>query len=99
VSKEGQKLKSELERKLIGPDKLTRYELARIVGARALQIALGAPVLIEVPQNLRKDPIDIALYELKLGILPIVVRRRLPDGRYQDIPLRALLKRVNIKQY
>ena len=75
---------------LIGPPKLTRFEKARICGARALQIAMGAPVLIEVTENL-KTPIDIALEELRRGVLPITIRRTLPDGAYQDIPLKWLL--------
>jgi len=76
---------------LIGPPKLTRFERARIVGARALQIAMGAPILIEVP-GVRASPIDIALQELDTGILPITIRRTLPDGTYQDIPLKWLLQ-------
>lgn len=76
---------------LIGPPKLTRFEKARIVGARALQIAMGAPILIEVKENIR-SPIDIALEELKRGVLPITIRRTLPDGTYQDIPLKWLLE-------
>ncbi|MEM2454383.1 MAG: DNA-directed RNA polymerase subunit K [Candidatus Bathyarchaeia archaeon] len=82
---------SQKKRILIGPLKLTRFEKARIVGARALQIAMGAPILIEVKENLR-SPIDIALEELKRGILPITIRRTLPDGTYQDIPLKWLLE-------
>jgi len=76
---------------LIGPPKLTRFERARIVGARALQIAMGAPILVEVPEA-RASPIDIALQELDIGILPITIRRTLPDGTYQDIPLKWLLQ-------
>ncbi|MEM2320833.1 MAG: DNA-directed RNA polymerase subunit K [Candidatus Bathyarchaeia archaeon] len=76
---------------LIGPPKLTRFEKARIVGARALQIAMGAPILIEIKENMR-SPIDIALEELRRGILPITIRRTLPDGTYQDIPLKWLLE-------
>lgn len=75
---------------LIGPPKLTRFEKARICGARALQIAMGAPVLIEITKDL-KNPIDIALEELRRGVLPITIRRTLPDGTYQDIPLKWLL--------
>ncbi len=52
--------------------KFTRYERARIVGARALQIAMGAPVLIDVD---KKEPIDIALLELEKGVIPITVKR------------------------
>lgn len=76
---------------LIGPPKLTRFERARICGARALQIAMGAPILIEVTENL-KNPIDVALEEMRRGILPITIRRTLPDGTYQDIPLKWLLQ-------
>ncbi len=76
---------------LIGPPKLTRFEKARIVGARALQIAMGAPALLE-PLGTLSNPIDIALRELDSGILPITVRRTLPDGAYQDIPLKWLLQ-------
>ncbi|MFZ2410944.1 MAG: DNA-directed RNA polymerase subunit K [Candidatus Methanoperedens sp.] len=52
--------------------KLTRYERARIIGARALQISLGAPVLIDIE---RGEPIDIALMELEKGVIPITVKR------------------------
>jgi len=76
---------------LIGPPKLTRFERARIVGARSLQIAMGAPILVETPEP-RASPIDIALQELDIGILPITIRRTLPDGTYQDIPLKWLLQ-------
>ena len=74
---------------VIGPPKLTRFEKARIVGARALQIAMGAPILIEVPKGLTST-IDLALKELEVGILPITIRRKLPDGKYQDIPIQWL---------
>jgi len=74
----------------IGPPKITRFERARIVGARALQIAMGAPILI-APSSSLSNPIDIALRELETGILPITIRRTLPDETYQDIPLKWLL--------
>ena len=76
---------------MIGPPKLTRFERARIVGARALQISMGAPILIELSEKLT-NPIDIAIKELEIGILPITIRRTLPDGTYQDIPLKWLLE-------
>jgi len=72
----------------VGPPKLTRFEKARIVGARALQIAMGAPILIE-PSTL-SSPIDFALKELESGILPMTIRRTLPDGTFQDVPLKWL---------
>jgi len=74
----------------IGPPKLTRFEKARIVGARALQVAMGAPILVE-PSTL-SSPIDIALSELENGVLPMTIRRTLPDGTFQDIPLGWLLQ-------
>lgn len=76
---------------MIGPPKLTRFEKARIVGARALQISMGAPILVEVSEGF-SSPIDIALKELEASILPITIRRTLPDGTYQDIPLRWLFE-------
>jgi DNA-directed RNA polymerase subunit K/omega len=74
----------------VGPPKLTRFERARIVGARSLQIAMGAPILVEPSANL-SNPIDIALKELEMGILPMTIRRTLPDGTHQDIPLKWLI--------
>ena len=72
----------------VGPPKITRFEKARIVGARALQISMGAPILVDAEEN--TNPIDIAVTELDAGILPITIRRTLPDGTFQDIPLRWL---------
>ena len=74
----------------IGYAKLTRFERARIVGARALQIAMGAPLLV-TPSEARVGPIDIALLELESGLLPITIRRTLPNEEYQDIPLKWLI--------
>jgi len=74
----------------VGPPKITRFEKARIVGARALQISMGAPILVGVEGGFT-SPIDIALQELEAGILPITIRRTLPDGTFQDIPLKWLI--------
>ena len=73
----------------IGPPKLTRFERARIAGARALQVSLGAPILVELTTKM-SDPIDIALVEIKEGVLPMTIRRTLPDGSHQDIALADL---------
>jgi DNA-directed RNA polymerase subunit K/omega len=91
----------------IGPQMLTRFEYARIVGARALQISMGAPVLAEAEETKvertsedvqeQGDPLLIAEQEIKNRLLPILVRRTLPDGRYQDIPLALLLKQSGRK--
>ncbi|MCD6562323.1 MAG: DNA-directed RNA polymerase subunit K [Thermoproteales archaeon] len=74
----------------IGPPWLTKYEKARIIGVRALQISLGAPSLIPLEEVKDKDPINIAIRELELKILPIIIRRWKPNGKYQDIPLKYL---------
>ncbi|MCE8424852.1 MAG: DNA-directed RNA polymerase subunit K [Candidatus Methanoperedens sp.] len=58
--------------------KFTRYERARIIGARALQIAMGAPVLIDAG---RKEPIDIAIMELEMGVIPITVKRTITENK------------------
>ncbi len=55
------------------PFKYTRFEKARIIGARALQIAMGAPVLIETS---RTEPLEIAMEEFEKGVIPITVKRR-----------------------
>ena len=75
---------------MIGPPKLTRFERARIVGARALQVSLGAPILVQLDIDVT-DAIDIAIVELNERVLPMTVRRSLPEGTFQDIPLIDLL--------
>ena len=54
--------------------KYTRFEKARIIGARALQITTGAPVLIKVEKSVI-DPVEIAELEFEKGVLPISVLR------------------------
>ena len=74
----------------IGPPTLTRFERARIIGARALQLSLGAPPFIPLEPGVR-DPIRLATRELEARALPLSIRRVLPDGRSQDIPIQSLL--------
>jgi len=66
---------------------LTRFERARIIGNRALQLCFGAPPLIPLEKNKRETPIELAERELEAKVLPVSIRRKLPDGRYQDIPV------------
>ncbi|KAK4056630.1 subunit common to RNA polymerases I, II, and III [Microbotryomycetes sp. JL221] len=61
---------------------MTKYEKARILGTRALQISMNAPVL--VPLEGESDPLQIAMKELAAQKIPLVVRRFLPDGSYED---------------
>lgn len=74
------------DRVLIGPITLTRFEKARIMGARALQLSLGAPVFIKIPKNATTS-LEIAMEELKQRVIPIVIKRTLPNQDYQNIPL------------
>jgi DNA-directed RNA polymerase I, II, and III subunit RPABC2 len=69
-----------------GPPTLTRFEKARIMGARALQLSLGAPMFIEIPENATTS-LEIAMEELKQRVIPIVIKRTLPNGDYQNIPI------------
>jgi DNA-directed RNA polymerase I, II, and III subunit RPABC2 len=74
------------DRIVAGPITLTRFEKARIMGARALQLSLGAPVFIEIPKNATTS-LQIAMEELKKRVIPIVIKRTLPNQDYQNIPL------------
>ena len=70
----------------IGPPTLTRFEQARIMGARALQLSLGAPPFITIPKDARIS-LDISMEELEKKVIPITIRRVLPNGDYQNIPI------------
>lgn len=74
----------------VGPDRLTRFERARIVGARALQISMGAPILFSLEDYENKSPLVIAEMELRTKILPLSIRREQPNKTYQVIPLQKL---------
>lgn len=58
-------------------DQLTRFEVARLVGARSLQISLGAPILIQTDAT---NPIEVAKLEFKNNIIPITIKRKMPNG-------------------
>ncbi|MFH1359143.1 MAG: DNA-directed RNA polymerase subunit K [archaeon] len=70
-------------------DKYTRYEVARILGARSLQLAMDAPVLLklspEEEEELNYDVMKIAEKELESGVLPITVKRPLPKKSEKEI--------------
>ncbi len=84
--------------KRITPTFMTKYEKARVIGTRALQISRQAPIMVDLgpgkPTHISpsspaqpiedKDPIKIAERELRDGKLPFVIRRHLPDGTYED---------------
>ncbi len=70
----------------IGPPTLTRFEKARIMGARALQLSQGAPPFIAIPKTARIS-LDISMEELEQRVIPITIRRVLPNGDYQNLPI------------
>lgn len=61
---------------------MTKYERARILGTRALQISMNAPVLVDLEGE--TDPLQISIKELAQKKIPLVIRRYLPDGSYED---------------
>jgi len=74
-------------------EKYTKYEVARILGARALQISANAPVLLKISkeemENMSFDPIKIAEKEFEADILPISIKRPMPkrteaEGEYKE---------------
>lgn len=56
-------------------DRFTRFEVVRLLGARALQISLGAPILVKTEEI---DPIKIAKLEFKEKLIPMTIKRELP---------------------
>ena len=67
---------------------LSKYEKARIIGSRALQISMGAPFLVKLDQEdlekIRWNPIEIAKLEYEKGVIPITVKRPHPKSRYVE---------------
>ncbi|HLC46457.1 MAG TPA: DNA-directed RNA polymerase subunit K [Candidatus Nanoarchaeia archaeon] len=66
-------------------EQYTKYEKARILGSRALQISMGAPFLVKLEEEdlkeLKYDSLAIARRELDAGVIPITIRRPLPAVR------------------
>ena len=67
----------------------TKYEHARIVGARALQISMGAPFMVKLSEDdLKKigyNPIEVAKLEYAQGLIPIDVKRPMPGIAKKDM--------------
>ena len=79
-------IKNVIDAVTTGPPTLTRFEKARIMGSRALQLSLGAPPFIDFSKNISTS-LEIAMEELHQRVIPIVIRRTLPNGDYQNIPI------------
>ena len=72
-------------------DILTRFEVARIIGARALQISLGAPILVKIEQD-RFDPTVLAEEEFKVCKIPMSIRRTIPN---REVVIVDIKKAIN----
>ena len=72
---------------------MTKYERARVLGVRAMQISRNAPILVEVDPN-DTDPMHIAEKELMERKLPFLIRRYLPDGSHEDWSMEELVIEV-----
>lgn len=68
---------------------LTKYERARVLGTRALQISMNAPVMVDLDGE--TDPLKIAEKELRERKIPIIIRRYLPDGSHEDWSMDELI--------
>jgi DNA-directed RNA polymerase I, II, and III subunit RPABC2 len=69
---------------------MTKYERARVLGTRAMQISRNAPIMVELEPH-ETDPLVIAEKELREKQIPFIVRRYLPDGSYEDWPVSDLI--------
>ncbi|KAK5940754.1 subunit common to RNA polymerases I, II, and III [Knufia obscura] len=68
---------------------MTKYERARVLGTRALQISMNAPPLVDIEGE--TDPLRIAMKEFNQKKIPLTVRRYLPDGSFEDWTCEELL--------
>lgn len=65
---------------------MTRFEYARVLGARALQLSLGAPVLVKLPRTVdKRDTLEVAKHELEEDAVPMVIVRVHPDGQKEVV--------------
>ncbi|KAJ4954906.1 hypothetical protein NE237_011689 [Protea cynaroides] len=79
---EGKEEEEQVQRPRKTSKYMTKYERARILGTRALQISMNAPVMVELEGE--TDPLEIAMKELRERKIPFTIRRYLPDGSYED---------------
>ncbi|KAL8388635.1 hypothetical protein RB595_009116 [Gaeumannomyces hyphopodioides] len=91
----GNTLKSHKDKKIPNDKRattpfMTKYEKARILGTRALQISMNAPVLVDLEGE--TDPLQIAIKELAEKKIPLIIRRYMPDGFYEDWTCEELLQ-------
>ena len=67
----------------------TKYEKARLIGARSLQISMGAPIMLDLSkeelEKLQYNPIRIAMLEFSKGVIPIEVKRNMPKHLSESV--------------
>lgn len=88
ASGDGDQRKANTEK--ISSQYMTKYERARVLGTRAMQISRNAPIMVELEPH-ETDPLVIAEKELREKKIPFIVRRYLPDGSYEDWPVSDLI--------
>jgi len=79
-------------------EKFSKYEIARVLGARALQIAMNAPLLIKLSredlEKIKYDALKIAEIEFESGVLPISIKKPFPEKR-EDTLKRPKEQKIN----
>lgn len=68
--------------------RMTKYEKAHVLGVRASQLSAGAPPFVDIGNE--SNPLRIANLELNEKKIPFIIRRRLPDGSFEDWPIEEL---------
>jgi len=70
---------------------MSKFELTRVIGLRGLQISQGSQILVPIKDE--TDPLRIASLEMRARVLPMIIRRTLPDSTYEDIHVNDLIIR------
>lgn len=82
--------------------RFTKYEIARILGARALQVSMNAPILIKMSkedlEQINFDPLKIAEIEFYAGVLPITVKRPLPKRGEEKAVKKTLFEKETLER-
>lgn len=86
--REEEKMEIEVEKRFTSPI-MTKFERAKILGIRAQQISMSAPIMVEYGNE--TDPVEIAKKELKEKKTPLIVLRRLPDNTYEKWAVKDLI--------
>jgi len=83
---------AKVKQKAVEKIQFTKYEKARILGSRALQISMGAPYLIKLSKEeleaLKFNPLEIAKLEYDAGVIPITVTRPMPQPMREETPVK-----------